>query len=308
MVTNLKRKTRNKTVSFPRGLSLVIPVKTIEDYHSELMERLIQLQLRLQDEHSLPLEVVFVFDRLEAGGPNQILNHLGQTAFVRQVHLKKNHGQMRATHIGVSQAQYSLIATMDDDLQYDPADLLGMIAMLTHEKKLSVVFGAPRQHRHEQSHIRNASAIRWLFNRLLLPSHKETFYASSFRVFRRSEFLIGGQWRNQKNLLYLWNVHPSKMAHFMVDHTQSRRSRSYRTMTSNWKNFYPLVIFALYRLGQGTMLAFMTASVLGYSSSWGNVFLVAFIMSFGLWVLAYFMLNIAHRLLTYFALDLTHNE
>ena len=295
-------------VSFPRGLSLVIPVKAIEDYHSCLMERLIQLQSRLQDEYSLPLEVVFVFDGLEAGGPIEMLNHLDQKAFVRQIHLKKNHGQMRATHIGVSQAQFSLIATVDDDLQYDPADLTSMIAMLMHEKKLSVVFGAPRQHRHEQSHIRNASAVRWLFNRVLLPSHREIFYASSFRVFRRSEFFIGDQWRNQKNLLYLWNIHPSKMAHFMVDHNPSRRSTSHRTITSNWKNFYPLVIFALYRLGQGTMLAFMTASVLGYSSSWGNVFLVAFIMSFGLWFLAYFMLNIAHRLLTYFALDLTHNE
>lgn len=308
MATNLKRKTRKKTMSFPLGLSLVIPVKGIEAYHRELMERLIQLQSRLQDEHSLPLEVVFVLDGPEAGGLNEMLNHLEQKAFVRQVHLKKNHGQMRVTHIGVWQAQYALIATMDDDLQYDPSDLIDMISTLMHEKKLSVVFGAPREHRHEQSHIRNASAVRWLFNRLLLPSHKEIFYASSFRVFRRSEFLVGDQWRNQKNLLYLWNVHPSKMGHLMVDHAHSKRSKSYRTNTSNWKNFYPLVIFALYRLGQGAMLAFMAASVLGHSSSWGNVFLVAFIMSFGLCVLAYLMLYIAHRLLTYFALDLTRNE
>ena len=118
---------------------------------------------------------------------------------MRQIHLKKNHGQMRSTHIGVRHAQYSLIATMDDDLQYDPSDLIGLVAMLTRVKKLSVVFGAPRQHSHEQSHIRNASAVRWLFDRLLMPSHKEIFYTSSFRVFRRSEFLLGDQWRNQKN-------------------------------------------------------------------------------------------------------------
>ena len=291
-----------------RGLSLVIPAKSIEGYHKELMERLIQLQSRLQQEHSLPLEVVFVLDGFEPSDFNKLFHHPEQKSFVRQVHLKKNHGQMRATHIGVSQAQYSIIATMDDDLQYDPLDLTAMVTRLTSVKKLSVVFGAPRQHCHEQSHIRNTSAVRWLFNRLLMPSYKEIFYASSFRVFRRSQFLIGNQWRNQKNLLYLWNIHPSKMAHVMVDHVQSRRAKSYRTITSNWKNFYPLVIFALYRLGQCTMLAFMVASVLGYSSSMGNVFFGAFIMSFVLWAIAYCMLYIAHRLLTYYALELTHNE
>ena len=308
MVTKLKRKTRNKTVSFPRGLSLVIPVKSIEAYHKDLMESLIQLQPKLQQEHSLPLEVIFVLDGFESDGSNELFHHSEQKAFVRQVHLKKNHGQMRATHIGVLHAQYSIIATMDDDLQYDPLDLIDMVDRLVREKKLSVVFGAPRQHRHERSHVRNTSAVRWLFNRLLMPFHKEIFYATSFRVFRRSEFLIDDQWRNQKNLLYLWNIHPSKMAHIMVEHTQSRRAQSHRTVTSNWKNFYPLVIFALYRLGQGAMLAFMVASVLGHSSSWGNVFLGAFIISFGLCLLVYFMLYLAHRLLTYFALDLTRNE
>ena len=308
MVTNLMRKTRKTTVSFPRGLSLVIPAISIEDYHKDLMERLIQLQSRLQQEHSLPLEVVFVLDGFEAGGPNELFHHPEQKAFVRQVYLKKNHGQMRATHIGVLQAQYSIIATVDDDLQYDPLELIAMVAILMREKKLSMVFGAPRKHRHDQRHLRNARAVRWLFNHLLMPSHKEIFYTSSFRVFRRSELLIDAQWRNQKNLLYLWNVHPSKMAHVMVDHSQSRRAQSYRTITSNWKNFYPLAIFALYRLVQCTMLVFIAGSVLGYSSSWGSVFLGAFIMSFVLWVLAYFMLYVAHRLLTYYALDLVHNE
>ena len=53
---------------------------------------------------------------------------------MRQVHLKKNHGRMRATHIGVLHAQYSIIATMDDDLQCDPLDLIDMVDRLVREK------------------------------------------------------------------------------------------------------------------------------------------------------------------------------
>jgi dolichol-phosphate mannosyltransferase len=101
---------------------------------------------------------------------------------VRAVSLARNSGQTTATRVGIEIARASLIATLDADLQNDPADLPPMIDMLAENSDVHAVVGY-RMVRHDNLLRRLSSRIgNGVRNRLSGDDIRDT--GCSLKVFR----------------------------------------------------------------------------------------------------------------------------
>ena len=159
----------------PKDLSIVVPVfneaENLRPLHAEIATGLA--------EEGVDYEVLYVDDGSTDESP-QILADLASTdARVRIIRLAKNSGQTAAFDAGFRAASGTIIATLDADLQNDPADLPRLLAELEH---CDIVCGI-RQDRHD-------SWVRLLSSRIAnsvrnrLTQESITDVGCSLRVFR----------------------------------------------------------------------------------------------------------------------------
>lgn len=114
------------TASKPK-LSVIVPLLDEADSLPELTR---QLQQALLPER--PLEIIFVDDGSRDNSWNviQSLAEAPGAASIKGVRLRRNYGKSTALQQGFNRATGSYIATIDADLQDDPAELPGMIELL----------------------------------------------------------------------------------------------------------------------------------------------------------------------------------
>jgi dolichol-phosphate mannosyltransferase len=106
-------------------LSLVAPARDEAGNLEALLNRVVEV---FGNRHTWELVIV---DDGSSDGSAQILGELEQTdARVRGVRLAGPSGQTSAIRAGIEQARAPLIATLDADLQNDPADLVDMLAAM----------------------------------------------------------------------------------------------------------------------------------------------------------------------------------
>jgi glycosyltransferase involved in cell wall biosynthesis len=107
-------------------LSVVIPVfdeaGNLEALHRELDTALAKV--------ARPAEIVFVDDGSRDEGPALLARLAEADPRVRVVTLDRNHGQSAALDAGFRRARGEVVATLDADLQNDPADLPRLLAWL----------------------------------------------------------------------------------------------------------------------------------------------------------------------------------
>ncbi len=106
-------------------LSIVVPAWNEEQNIPDLVKEIAGLTQQLP-----PFELILVDD-----GSNdatwQRISEAGQRYdFVRGIHYRPNRGQSAAMLAGFSAAHGSIIATLDSDMQNDPADIPRMLAIL----------------------------------------------------------------------------------------------------------------------------------------------------------------------------------
>lgn len=127
-------------------------------------------------------EVLVVND----GSPDdteQVLADLSRDRpWLRGITLLRNHGQATATMCGLAHARGDLVATMDDDLQHPPDQLVVLIDALTDDPELDAVVGTWR--RDEGLWRDMGSRIHGWADRLAHGTPKG-FHHSAFRVIRR---------------------------------------------------------------------------------------------------------------------------
>ena len=107
-------------------LSVVIPVYNEEENLPPLWAEL----RAVLDDRRLPFEVVFVDDGSRDRSAEIIRGFRDADPRVRLVRLKINAGETAATDAGLKAARGRWVATMDADLQNDPADLPALLAKL----------------------------------------------------------------------------------------------------------------------------------------------------------------------------------
>src|SRR5262249_29878297 len=107
--------------------SLVIPIFNEQENVDALLDEIEQVVVPLG-----PFEAILVDD----GSKDQSLARLREwksrkgASWLRIVKLAQNRGQSAAVSAGVDRARSDLILMMDGDLQNDPRDLAGMLALL----------------------------------------------------------------------------------------------------------------------------------------------------------------------------------
>lgn len=159
----------------PTLVSIVVPVYDAPD-PAALADR-IDAAFRGRDEQH---EIIYV-DDASPGGSWAVLERLArEREHVRAVQLTRNFGQQAATLCGLAAARGSLVITMDDDLQHDPADIPLLLAARDHD----VVIG--QLVRNEQPLLRRmASRVKGRFDEIIIgkPKHLQL---SSFRLLSRT--------------------------------------------------------------------------------------------------------------------------
>ena len=103
-------------------LSVVIPVYSRGEYLSELHSRL----KSVMESNSIRFEIIYVDDCgfLESW---PVIKQIAQNhSNVKGIRLTKNFGQHNATLCGIRHASYQVIATLDDDLQHPPEEIIAM--------------------------------------------------------------------------------------------------------------------------------------------------------------------------------------
>ncbi len=159
---------------------MVIPIKDERDNLQTLTTQLTKVLGSLEQSCSAPFEILYVDDG-STDGSSALLDEIRQhTPEVRVIHFDRNHGQTAAFAAGFRHAQGELIATLDGDLQYDPADISLLLPLI---KDYDLVCGR-RQQRLDTFIRRISSRLAYLARNVIL---RDGIHDSgcSLKIFRR---------------------------------------------------------------------------------------------------------------------------
>lgn len=134
-------------------ISVVIPIKDERDNLRPLTDQLLKVLQSREESDTASFEIIYVDDG-SSDGSSELLDRLAaEHPSVTVWHFDRNYGQSAGFDAGFKRSTGALIATMDGDLQNDPADI-GVL--LAHAKDYDLVCGW-RTNRHD-SLIRKISS------------------------------------------------------------------------------------------------------------------------------------------------------
>ena len=171
----------------PRGarashrLSLIVPLFNEEDNVAPLVA---QVQAAL-GQQAMPWQLILVDDGSEDGTAERVAQAVAADPDrLCAVILRRRFGQTAAMQAGIDMAQGSIIATMDGDLQNNPADIARMVRRLLDED-LDLVVGWRKQRR-DNLWLRKLPS--WCANRLIVAVTGVRLhdYGCSLKIFRGS--------------------------------------------------------------------------------------------------------------------------
>lgn len=159
---------------------MVIPIKDERDNLQPLTNQLTKVLASLEQSREAPFEIVYVDDG-STDGSSALLDDIDRhVPEVRVIHFDGNYGQTAAFAAGFRHARGELIATLDGDLQYDPADISLLLPLI---KDYDLVCGRRRQ-RLDTFIRRLSSRLAYLVRNLVL---RDGIHDSgcSLKIFRR---------------------------------------------------------------------------------------------------------------------------
>jgi undecaprenyl-phosphate 4-deoxy-4-formamido-L-arabinose transferase len=157
-------------------ISVIIPVYNSEKSLPLLVDRLVSVMSSL----CKTFEVILVNDGSNDGSWGTIVSLSARFPWLRGINLMRNFGQHNAILCGIRLAKYTLIVTMDDDLQNPPEEIPRMLARL--EEGHDVVYGTPQAQ--QQGLWRNLASTVTKMALQSFMGAKNARQVSTFRVFR----------------------------------------------------------------------------------------------------------------------------
>jgi len=265
-------------------LSVVIPIKEERDNLPRLHEELtaaLAPQLGQTGPSGLEdYEVLFVDDG-STDDSLKILEDIAQKdSRIKVIALRRNYGQTPALRAGIDAASGDLIATMDGDLQNDPADLPRLVALL-REGDLDAVFGL-RANRQDGLLLRKIPSLlgNWLIRQVTGVEIKDM--GCTLRVMRRdlAEALpLYGEMH--RFIPVLARMHGARMTQVPVNHrprvagvTKYTLSRTFRVLLDliTVKFLHTYVTRPMHALGMPGLLAMALGVVAFFATVWMKYF------------------------------------
>ena len=165
------------------SVSVVVPLYNEETNVPYLRGNLVDLAVRLS--RQFRVQFILVDDGSSDGTWKQLQERFGGLPSCRLVRHEKNSGVAAAIMTGIRTATTPIVASMDCDCSYDPAELEKMIPMI---KEADLVTASPY---HPDGEVYNVPPWRLFLSRTLssiysvLLSSKIHTYTSCFRVYRK---------------------------------------------------------------------------------------------------------------------------
>ena len=201
------------------SVSVVVPVFGSGESLPELVSR---VQAALSPLVST-LELILVNDGSGRGSWQVIEDLARREPQVRGLDLMHNYGQHNALLAGITRARYSIIVTMDDDLQHPPEDLPKLLAAIGEGN--DVAYGKPQRREHSPWRNLASRVIKRGVRAALGAEMAEK--SSAFRMFR-AELKEGfAGFRDAQvsiDVLLSWSA--DRVACVTVDHHPRRQGRS----------------------------------------------------------------------------------
>lgn len=243
------------------GVSAVVPVYRSEETLLALYHRLVKALAKCAS----GFEIIFVEDG-GYDGSWEVIEGLAKTdCRVVGVRLSRNYGQHNALLCGIRMARFSVVVTLDDDLQNPPEEIGKLLAKL--EEGYDVVYGCPER---EQHNFWRDQASR--ITKIVLQGTMGAETAcriSAFRVFRtilRDAFYSFRSPFVSIDVLFTWGT--TRFTHTTVHHEPRLRGKS------NY-SFMKLVSHAMNMMTGFSTLPLQFASLVGFSFTLiGFVFLL----------------------------------
>jgi glycosyltransferase involved in cell wall biosynthesis len=166
----------NRSDSLPDGISAVIPVHRSEATLPLLIPRLTKALEGLVPSH----EIILVDDGSPDGSWAVIADAARNDQRVRGIRLMRNFGQHNALLVGIRQARYRCIVTLDDDLQNPPEEIGLLIEQLTTD--VDVVYGTPNAEQHSLWRSAASRITKYALEEAMGATAARS--VSAFRLFR----------------------------------------------------------------------------------------------------------------------------
>lgn len=162
-------------------ISVVIPIKDERDNLNPLVEQVMAVLEARDESKTAPYEIILIDDG-SSDGSSEIMDRLAADYRpVMVLHFDRNYGQSAGFDAGFKRSTGALVATMDGDLQNDPADI---VTLLTYSKDYDLVCGW-RKNRHD-SLVRKVSSRIANAVRSAVTGDKVHDTGCSLKLFRRS--------------------------------------------------------------------------------------------------------------------------
>ncbi|MBK7542360.1 MAG: glycosyltransferase family 2 protein [Candidatus Competibacteraceae bacterium] len=205
----------------PHRLSLVVPLYNERDNVDPLLAGIHEVLAN----YPYPWELIAVDDGSSDGTAERLAAEASRFgAHVRVLTLQRNFGQTAAMQAGIDAARGDVIATLDGDLQNDPADIPRLVGRLLNEN-LDLVVGW-RRHRQDNVWLRTIPSR--IANRLIgnITGVRLHDYGCSLKVYRAAVIKQVRLYGEMHRFIPAWmsvQTAPSRIREEVVNH----RARQY---------------------------------------------------------------------------------
>jgi undecaprenyl-phosphate 4-deoxy-4-formamido-L-arabinose transferase len=246
------------------SISVVVPVYNSEFILFEFAARLEPVLSGLTRHFELILVNDGSYDRSW-----EVICHLAQKhEWVLGINLMRNYGQHNALLCGIRAAKYSVIVTMDDDLQHPPEEIPKLLDKLAEGH--DVVYGTPRKLPH--SLWRNLLSIftKWAMANAM--GLKTVRHISAFRVFRTHLRKAFARYQSPNlllDVLLAWGT--TRFTSIEVNHEPRRVGKS---------NYTPLKLFnqTMMMLTGFSTTPLRLASLIGFTFTVFGILLFVYVL------------------------------
>jgi glycosyltransferase involved in cell wall biosynthesis len=167
---------RVRAGDLPAGMSAIVPVHRSEAILPLLIPRLTAALEAIGPAH----EIILVDDGSADGSWGVIAAAARQDSRIRGIRLMRNFGQHNALLVGIRQARYRHIVTLDDDLQNPPEEIHLLLERLTDD--VDVVYGTPASEQHSVWRSAASRVTKYALEEAMGANAARS--VSAFRVFR----------------------------------------------------------------------------------------------------------------------------